>query len=117
MPMSNFSFTPFEREEAKPKFLIMPPSNLRAVVAQMYRGGSRNLSSSPLGEATRGLKSRDSSLVPRKKNPSVLPWVVAGYTVSFVRSRMNLRRRQRMLDKQIESNNLLREQVMKADSL
>ncbi|XP_018514764.1 uncharacterized protein LOC103870911 isoform X5 [Brassica rapa] len=106
MPMSNFSFTPFEREEAKPKFLIMPPSNLRAVVAQMYRG-----------EATRGLKSRDSSLVPRKKNPSVLPWVVAGYTVSFVRSRMNLRRRQRMLDKQIESNNLLREQVMKADSL
>uniref|UniRef100_M4FDK6 Uncharacterized protein n=1 Tax=Brassica campestris TaxID=3711 RepID=M4FDK6_BRACM len=81
MPMSNFSFTPFEREEAKPKFLIMPPSNLRAVVAQMYRGGSRNLSSSPLG------------------------------------SRMNLRRRQRMLDKQIESNNLLREQVMKADSL
>ncbi|RID64657.1 hypothetical protein BRARA_E03577 [Brassica rapa] len=95
----------------------MPPSNLRAVVAQMYRSGSRNLSSSPLGEATRGLKSRDSSLVPRKKNPSVLPWVVAGYTVSFVRSRMNVLRRQRMLDKQIESNNLLREQVMKADSL
>ncbi|CAF1794602.1 unnamed protein product [Brassica oleracea var. botrytis] len=118
MPMTNFSFTPFEREEAKPKFLIMPPSNLRAVVAQMYRGGSRNLSSSPLGrEATRGLKSRDSSLVPKKKNPSILPWVVAGYTVSFVRSRMNVLRRQRMLDKQIESNNLLREQVMKADSL
>ncbi|CDY43234.1 BnaC05g48270D [Brassica napus] len=76
MPMTNFSFTPFEREEAKPKFLIMPPSNLRAVVAQMYRGGSRNLSSSPLG------------------------------------SRMNVLRRQRMLDKQIESNNLLREQVI-----
>ncbi|KAH0881697.1 hypothetical protein HID58_069091 [Brassica napus] len=113
MPMTNFSFTPFEREEAKPKFLIMPPSNLRAVVAQMYRGGSRNLSSSPLGrEATRGLKSRDSSLVPKKKNPSILPWVVAGYTVSFVRSRMNVLRRQRMLDKQIESNNLLREQVI-----
>ncbi|WZZ63369.1 hypothetical protein YC2023_063476 [Brassica napus] len=54
-----------------------------------------------------GLKSRDSSLVSKKKNPSILSLVVAG--------RMKVIGRWRMLKKRMESNESKREQLMYCD--